>query len=80
MSGDVHVRFCERPGVRFPRATHLVICCRGTGEEALATLRRMMLQLKLPVNEAKTRLVRVPDESVHFLGFAYRTASATSRQ
>ena len=25
MSGDVHVQFCERPGVRFPRATHLVI-------------------------------------------------------
>ena len=24
MSGDVHVRFCERLGVRFPRATHLV--------------------------------------------------------
>ena len=24
MSGDVHVRFCERPGVRFPRATHLL--------------------------------------------------------
>ena len=24
MSGDVHVQFCERPGVRFPRATHLV--------------------------------------------------------
>jgi predicted NACHT family NTPase len=23
MSGDVHVRFCERLGVRFPRATHL---------------------------------------------------------
>ncbi len=23
MSGDVQVRFCERPGVRFPRATHL---------------------------------------------------------
>ena len=22
MSGDVHVQFCERPGVRFPRATH----------------------------------------------------------
>ena len=50
-------------------ADDLVICCRGTGEEALATLRRMMQQLKLPVNEAKTRLVRVPDESVHFLGY-----------
>ena len=25
MSGDVHVRFCESRGVRFPPATHLVI-------------------------------------------------------
>ena len=25
MSGDVHVQFCERLGVRFPRATHLVV-------------------------------------------------------
>ncbi|MCP4901089.1 MAG: hypothetical protein GY906_29315, partial [bacterium] len=25
MSGDVHVRFCENPGVQFPRVTHLVI-------------------------------------------------------
>ena len=25
MSGDAHVRFCERLGVRFPRATHLIM-------------------------------------------------------
>jgi hypothetical protein len=25
MSGDVHVRFCDRLGVEFSRATHLVI-------------------------------------------------------
>ena len=25
MSGDVQVRFCERLGVKFPRATHLVV-------------------------------------------------------
>jgi hypothetical protein len=25
MSGDVHVRFCERLGVRLPRATHLLL-------------------------------------------------------
>ena len=50
-------------------ADDLVICCRGTGEEAMATLRKLMQQLKLPINEAKTRLVRVPDESVEFLGY-----------
>ncbi len=50
-------------------ADDLVICCRGTGEETLATMQSMMQQLKLTVNEAKTRLCRVPDESIDFLGY-----------
>jgi group II intron reverse transcriptase/maturase len=50
-------------------ADDLVICCRGTGKEALATLRNMMEQLKLTLNETKTRHFRVPDESVDFLGY-----------
>jgi len=50
-------------------ADDLRICCRGTGEEAMAVMRELMQRLKLPVNEAKTRLVRVPDESVDFLGY-----------
>jgi hypothetical protein len=29
MSGDVHVRFCESRGVRFPPATHLVRFATG---------------------------------------------------
>ena len=69
MSGDVHVRFCEGLGVRFPRATRLVICCRGTAPEAMAAMREMMHRLKLTVNETKTRLCRVPDESFDFLGY-----------
>jgi hypothetical protein len=50
-------------------ADDLRICCRGNGEEAMAVMRELMQRLKLPVNEAKTRLVRVPDESVEFLGY-----------
>jgi RNA-directed DNA polymerase len=50
-------------------ADDLVICCRGTGEEAMAAMREMMGTLRLTVNEAKTRLCRVPDESVEFLGY-----------
>ena len=34
MSREVHVRFCERGGVRFPSATHLVILVAGTREQA----------------------------------------------
>ena len=37
MSGDVHVRFRERLGVRFPRATRLVIVC---GRDEIARHRR----------------------------------------
>jgi RNA-directed DNA polymerase len=29
MSREVHVRFCERGGVRFPSATHLIITGRS---------------------------------------------------
>jgi len=29
MSGDVHVRFCEGPGVKLPGATHQVGFCRS---------------------------------------------------
>ena len=69
MSGDVHVRFCESPGVRFPRATRLVICCRGSADKAMLAMRSMMQQLKLTVNETKTRQCRVPDETFDFLGY-----------
>jgi len=71
MSGDVHVRICERLGVRFPRATRLVICCRGQAEEALATMRDMMSKLKLTVNESKTRVCKLPEEKFDFLGYTF---------
>jgi len=70
MSGDVHVRFCEGLGVRFPRATRLVICCRGNAKRAMAAMRRIMEKLKLTVNERKTRLVRIPEGSFEFLGYS----------
>ena len=50
-------------------ADDIVICCRGTGMKAMVAMREMMESLRLPVNEAKTRLCRVPDESVEFLGY-----------
>jgi hypothetical protein len=50
-------------------ADDFVLCCRGTAAEALATMRDLMHQLKLTVNETKTRVCRVPDESFDFLGY-----------
>jgi RNA-directed DNA polymerase len=50
-------------------ADDFVICCRGTAEEAMHVMRRMMSKLKLTVNEKKTRLCRLPEETFDFVGF-----------
>jgi group II intron reverse transcriptase/maturase len=50
-------------------ADDMVICCRGTAQEAMTAMRAMMQKLKLTVNEAKTHVCRVPDESFDFLGY-----------
>src|SRR5947209_1870174 len=50
-------------------ADDFVICCRGTADEAMAVMERMMSKLKLTVNETKTRLCRLPEESFDFLGY-----------
>jgi len=50
-------------------ADDFVICCRGTGAEAMAVMRTMMESLKLTVNEEKTDLRFLPEESVDFLGY-----------
>src|ERR1700731_1559172 len=69
MSRETPVRFCEGLGVKIPRATRLVICCRGTADEAMTVMRVMMSKLKLTVNETKTRLCHLPDETFDFLGY-----------
>jgi len=52
-------------------ADDFVICCRGTGEQAHAAMRDMMSRLKLTVNETKTKLCRVPEETFDFLGYTF---------
>jgi RNA-directed DNA polymerase len=49
-------------------ADDLVICCRGRGEQVLATMRDMMQRLRLTVNENKTRVCKLPEEKFDFLG------------
>jgi group II intron reverse transcriptase/maturase len=51
-------------------ADDLVICCRRQADEALATMRDMMLKLKLTVNEKKTRVCRLPEGKFDFLGYS----------
>lgn len=50
-------------------ADDFVICCRGTGLQAMTSMRDMMAKLKLTVNETKTRLCRLPEETFDFLGY-----------
>jgi group II intron reverse transcriptase/maturase len=62
-----HERRLEAKIVNY--ADDLVICCRGTGQQAMIAMQHMMQALKLTVNEEKTRLCHVPEESVDFLGY-----------
>jgi RNA-directed DNA polymerase len=50
-------------------ADDLVICCRGTADEAMQVMRSLMERLKLTVNETKTRLCRLPEDTFDFLGY-----------
>ena len=53
-------------------ADDFVICCAGGyGAQALDAMRRMMERLKLTVNETKTHLCRLPDETFNFLGYTF---------
>ena len=60
----------QRLGARIVNyADDFVICCHGTAEEAMQVMRSMMSRLKLTVNETKTHLCRLPEESFDFLGY-----------
>src|SRR4030081_1657972 len=49
----------------------VILCRRGSAETALHHLREIMGKLKLAVNEEKTRICRVPDGEVDFLGYTF---------
>ena len=87
MRGDVHVRFSESAGVRFPRATHLVVGFqyKDDAERFHCELRGRLGKFNLSLNEHKTRLIefgRFADtnrrgrgggkpETFDFLGFTH---------
>jgi RNA-directed DNA polymerase len=64
------------------RADDLVILCRkGKAEEALQRLHQIMGKLKLTVNEEKTRICKVPEGELDFLGYTFgRMYSARTGQ
>jgi len=52
-------------------ADDLVILCLGKSEEAYETMVRLMERLRLRVNEEKTSVRKVPEESFDFLGYTF---------
>ena len=73
MSREVHVRFCESRGVRFPPATHLVVLCptKERAEEARRRVAAVLARLGLRLHPDKTRIVHLARgaEGFDFLGF-----------
>jgi RNA-directed DNA polymerase len=49
----------------------VILCKRGNAEEALQQMRMIMGQLKLTVNEEKTRICKVPQGEFDFLGYTF---------
>jgi RNA-directed DNA polymerase len=72
MSGDVHVRFRERLGVRFPWATRLVVVSNAGIAEVKAVKQDIKdfleTELHLELSEEKTLITHVND-GFTFLGF-----------
>ncbi len=72
MSREVHVRFWESRGVRFPPATHLVVLCetRAQAEQAQEQATAILGELGLNLHPDKTRVVdlREGKEGFDFLG------------
>lgn len=52
-------------------ADDYVICCKDNADRVLLEMRRMMERLGLTVNEAKTRVCRLPQERFDFLGYSF---------
>lgn len=53
-------------------ADDFVICCRpGNGRAAMAEMARLMARLGLQVNERKTSLVSLPQQTFDFLGYTF---------
>ena len=79
MRREFHVRFSEGPGVRFPRATHLVVLVdthphhRWLRTAVIKRLREELAKLDVEVNEEKTKVVDLEQgKSFGFVGFQFQ--------
>ena len=74
MSREVPVRFREGLGVRFPRATRLVILCRtaADAQRALELVQTWVSSNGLALHPTKTKVVDARIEGFDFLGYHFR--------
>ena len=49
----------------------VILCRRDKAEEALQRMREIMRQLRLTVNEEKTRICKIPEGEFDFLGYTF---------
>ena len=91
MSGDVHVRFSEGVGVRFPRATRLVVHCRSRKQARYIHCKivERLRACRLEAHPEKTKIVYCQDEdrkdtaelsSFDFLGYTFRPRRSKNRR
>ena len=62
MSREAPVRFCEGPGVRFPRATRLLVFCESQEDARVVAeqdLPRWLAERGLTLSQEKTRIVHL---------------------
>jgi RNA-directed DNA polymerase len=52
-------------------ADDFVICCRGSADKVMAVMTDMMSRLKVTVNQAKTHVCQLPQETFDFLGYTF---------
>ena len=72
MSGDVHVRFCECLRGWFPRATRLVILCKGKIDAPIQMVKMVLDRCELRLNDQKTKIINAYQDSFDFLGFRFQ--------
>src|SRR5262245_46261907 len=79
MSREAPVRFCEGPGVRFPRATRLVVLARSRRQlerVVLPRLREFLAARGLRLSDEKTRIVR-DTQGFDFVGRHFQRLTPT---
>ena len=83
MSREVHVRFCESRGVRFPPATHRLLGFAGPKHEAEAIKSKIATflreELKLELSQSKTLITHATSQAAHFLGYEIKAQHSNTK-